>query len=44
MKKRDSVEPLFVIIFTLLPKEKAGSGNEKSDEKKDEAKEDDELD
>lgn len=43
MKKRDATEPLLVVIFTLLPKEEAGEGNQ-AEEKKAEEAEDDELD
>jgi hypothetical protein len=45
LKKRDDLEPLLVVIFTLMPKEQVGEGNEsegETEEKKND--DDDELD
>jgi hypothetical protein len=45
LKKRDDPEPLLVVIFTLMPKEQVGQGNEGEGEKEEKQEEDDdELD
>lgn len=49
MKKRDSAEPLLVVVVQLLPKDAAGEGNEAGEKKDDgekaaEGGDDDELD